>query len=208
MKFACMSDMHGHLPEPLPECDAVLIAGDICNHGAYTRQLAWLDQDFRRWLNRINKPVFACAGNHDWPMYQVPQDVIRLKLPWTYLQDEFAMFNGLKIYGTPWQKKFYDWAFNLDEHQLMGKWNLIPDDVDVIVCHSPPKYYGDRNQQGEACGSESLTWRIEQIKPKLVVFGHIHCARGEWRNAHSILTNVSILNESYKMVHQPWVVEI
>ena len=207
MKFACLSDTHGKLPE-IPECDAVLMAGDICAHGEYPQQLRWMNTTLRSWLVKVNKPVFACAGNHDWPMYEAPNDVLRLRLPWKYLQDDWVMHEGFKIYGTPWQKKFYDWAFNMEEHQLAGKWNMIPDDTDILVCHSPPKFYGDLNQQGEHCGSESLTWRIQQIKPKLVVFGHIHCARGEWRNAHTIMANVAVLNESYQLVHEPWIVEL
>lgn len=203
-----MSDLHGILPQELPECDAVLLAGDICPHNNVYSQLEWLDGNFRRWLHKIKKPVFACAGNHDWPFFEHPERCHRLHLPWEYLQDESASFKGLKIYGTPWQRRFYDWAFNLEEHQLAGKWNLIPDDTDVLICHSPPKYYGDMNSQGVSCGSEALTWRIMQIKPKLVVFGHIHPGRGEWRNSDTIFANVAMVDDHYQPVHKPWVVEL
>lgn len=209
MRFCAMSDLHGQLPIHLPECDVVLLAGDICDHGKAEFQLAWMDRKLRKWLEKINKPVFACSGNHDWPMWSKLKEVRNLKLPWTYLQDEATVFNGWKIYGTPWQKKFFNWAFNLDESQLMGKWNLIPDDTDVLICHGPPKYYGDRNPRGELCGSESLTWRIGQLENlRLVCYGHIHAGYGVYSSKNTILANVSLLDERYKLVNKPFIVEL
>jgi Icc-related predicted phosphoesterase len=203
-----MSDLHGELPDKLPDCDIVLLAGDICPPAKRVRQIGWMDDWLRRWLRRIDKPVFACAGNHDWPMYESPEEVARLRLHWTYLQDKATEYEGLKIYGTPWQQKFYDWAFNLDELHLAGKWNMIPDDTDILICHSPPKYYGDLTIDGRFAGSESLTWRIKDIAPKLVVFGHIHPGRGEWRFGETTLANVAMVGRDDKLAHEPWVGEI
>ena len=209
MKICAISDQHGHLPAIPQGIDALFIAGDICCHGNVHKQLNWLDTTFRYWLNKIEVPVYACSGNHDWPMYEKPDQVRELKLPWTYLQDSETEFQGLKIYGTPHQKKFFDWAFNLDEIELAGKWNLIPDDTDILICHSPPKYYGDLVQRGTHEGSESLTWRIQQVRPKLVTFGHIHGGRGVYAIGQTTtLANVSVVNEKYEMVHEPWVYEM
>lgn len=199
MKLCAISDQHGWLPD-IPECDALLIAGDICPGGNAHKQLHWLDTYYRPWLENLGIPIFACAGNHDWPMYEIPHDVEDLKLPWTYLEDESAEFEGLKIYGTPWQKRFYDWAFNLDELQLAGKWNMIPEDTDILITHGPPKYYGDLVQRGTHEGSE--------VKPKLVVFGHIHPGRGRWQYGDTILANVTIVDNKYNMVYEPMVFEV
>lgn len=208
MKVVAISDLHGYLPT-IPECDILLIAGDICAHGPTQFQLAWLDGPFREWLDGIKVPVFACAGNHDWPFYNY-KDMIPEGLKWTYLEDESVEHEGWKIWGTPWQKRFFDWAFNLDEEELEEKWNLIPDDTDIIIAHSPPKFFGDLTPgtMGENVGSPSLLKRIVAIKPKLVVFGHIHNGRGDWVHNDTILANVTVLNESYKMVYDPWVVEL
>ena len=37
------------------------------------------------------------------------------------------------------QPEFFDWGFNLPRGQsCLDKWNLIPDDTDVLVTHGPP----------------------------------------------------------------------
>lgn len=207
MKFCCLSDLHGVLPH-IPACDAVLIAGDICPCIKGKQQLAWLDRVLKKWLESLDRPVFCCAGNHDWPMYCFPEEVKSLNLPWTYLQDSSATFNGLNIYGTPHSLIFYNWAFNLTEHELMGKWNLIPDDTDILICHSPPKYYGDM-VDGRSAGSESLLWRIQQLPQlKLCCFGHIHEGRGEWKTSRAVLANVSIMDEHYKPTNPLFFIDI
>jgi hypothetical protein len=104
----------------------VLIAGDICAHGNAKRQLTWLDTRFRYWLGQVKGHVIGVAGNHDWPFYKRAEDVRKLNLPWTYLQDSGTEFEGLKIWGTPWQLEFFDWAFNLKEHELAEKYAMIP----------------------------------------------------------------------------------
>jgi len=209
MKLMLMSDLHGHLPKSLPDADAILIAGDICGGGKAVQQLEWLDDHFRRWLEQISIPTICVGGNHDWAMYEKLDEVRRLKLPWTYLQDESMMFQGKVVYGSPHQRKFYDWAFNLEEYQLAGKWNLIPDETNILICHSPPKFYGDKTRDGEFCGSESLTWRIGQLKQlQLVCFGHIHSGYGTYNSGNVTLANASLLNESYQMVNSPIVIEI
>ena len=35
-----------------------------------------------------------------------------------YLQDSLVEIYGLKIYGTPWQPEFCNWAFNLPRGQV------------------------------------------------------------------------------------------
>ena len=208
-KFCCMSDLHGNLPNKLPECDAVLIAGDICGAGNGLRQLEWLDDVFRRWLLKIEKPVIYTSGNHDWAPYEYSERFARLQLPGTYLQDSGVTFKGLRIWASPWQKRFYDWAFNLEESELMGKWNLIPDDTDILICHSPPKYYGDKNRSGDFCGSESLTWRIGQLEQlQLMIFGHIHPGRGIYQSGDMTLVNAAMTDDRYRPIYEPFVVEI
>lgn len=208
MNIVAVSDLHGKLPD-LPKADLVLIGGDICPLGNHSpnQQCYWLNTDFRRWLLRINaKMTVGVAGNHDFVFQEWPW--AKLDLPWTYLQDSGTEFEGLKIWGSPWQPRFHDWAFNLDEPQLAMQWKLIPDDTDILVLHGPPHGYGDQaprqNGQGfENVGSPSLLKRIQEIQPKLVVFGHIHEGRGRWQMGPTTLANVSILNGYYSHVHEP-----
>lgn len=206
--IVAISDLHGVLPE-VPPCDLLLIAGDIApvtNHGL-AFQAEWLDTVFRCWLRELPaRQIAFIAGNHDLVFEQQPTWV-PCDLPAVYLQDAAFVWNGLKIWGTPWQPVFFDWAFNLCEAELAEKWKLIPADTDILVVHGPPHGYGDAvpGRRGiRRCGSPSLLARIEAIQPRLAVFGHIHEGRGEWQLGRSILANVTILNEKYEHVHPVW----
>lgn len=213
MKIICLSDQHGVLPD-VPECDLCIIGGDVCpvtNHQIWFQQ-QWLDTNFRYWLKKIPaKKIVGIAGNHDYIFQNSPQKVP--SLPWTYLQDSKTEFEGYKIWGTPWQPYFFDWAFNLYEKELCEKWSLIPNDTDILVVHGPPQGYGDKaprvgGKGFEHTGSPGLLKKIEEVKPKLVVFGHIHEGRGEWNDGTTQFANVTILDGKYKHVHQPWQFEL
>lgn len=214
MKVACVSDLHGNLPDIKGlDFDLLLIGGDIC-HGSKThfsyeidRITKWLDKEFRNWLEELKRPVVAVAGNHDLLFEKLPYEVPNL--PWTYLEDNGTEFQGIKIWGTPWQKRFHNWAFNADEWFLKEQWDQIPNDTDLVLLHGPPHKYGDYSVYSrEHVGSPSLTTRIKQIKPKLVVYGHIHSGYGQYKIGESVLVNASLLNEEYEVANPVVVVEI
>lgn len=214
IRIVAISDLHGQLPERLPEADLLLIAGDICPcnfKDVVMGQREWLRNKFQSWLERQPiRCVVATWGNHDWTGERSPGYVPLLD--WFMLVDRGVELLGMKIYGTPWQPRFFDWAFNLDEPQLAEKWAAIPDDTDILVLHGPPHGYGDlaSDERGRPThvGSPSLTKRIAEIKPKLVVYGHIHSGYGIYKLGDTILANVSIVNEAYRMVNPPTVITL
>ncbi len=213
MRIVAIADQHGLLPE-IPPCDLLLIAGDICpvtNHGIEF-QANWLDTAFRHWLQSLThvRHVVGVAGNHDFIFERAPELVPR-DLPWTYLQDSLAEDAGLRIWGTPWQPWFFDWAFNGRPDELKEKWALMPDALDVIVVHGPPRGYGDavpRRGGFELTGCPHLLERIEQIKPRLVVYGHIHEGRGVFSHGPTTLANVTLVDDGYAAVYPPWTFEL
>lgn len=223
LRVAAVSDLHGILPT-IPECDLLLIAGDICPAWDHSLRIqrVWLDTTFRRWLKSVpvKQQIVGVAGNHDMIYQQWPEGVPE-ELPWVYLQDAVTEVAGLKIFGAPWQLPFgLGWAFNLPENTLARKYELIPDDTDVIVTHGPPFGYGDAvprrlNNSNETewpepnhQGSIALTKRIEEIKPKLVVTGHIHESHGQWQFGNTKIVNAAILDGQYHHVHQPTVIDL
>jgi len=209
MDICCVSDLHGYLPPELPKSDVVILAGDYCASSKINNQFKWLRETFGKWLEAIDVPVFGVAGNHDLIFEETPEKIPALKLPWTYLQDSGAEFNGLKIWGTPWQPTFFNWAFNLSETELAEKWKLIPDDTDILILHGPPHGYGDFSLFGhEHAGSKSLLERIKEIQPKLVVAGHIHNGYGQYMIGETHVVNASIMNDQYIPVNAPILVEI
>ncbi len=209
MKIVAISDQHGHFPE-IPECDLLLIAGDICpvrDHSTFA-QMKFLSGPFADWIESVPaRHVVGIAGNHDF-IFQRNPELVSKSLRWSYLHDQSITIEGLTIYGTPWQPIFNDWAFNATELQLEQRWRDIPDQADILICHGPPHGYGDRNSRDENVGSPSLLRRILEVRPKLTVFGHIHEGRGRWDVDGITLANVTILDERYRLAHLPMAFEL
>lgn len=209
MKVVATSDLHGTLPR-IPKCDLLLIAGDVCpvwNHDLFFQDI-WLRSTFKDWLaDQPARKVVGCWGNHDWIGEKDPPVVPGI----TFLTDEMLEFEGYRIWGSPWQRRWYDWAFNLDEPELNLKYEQMPD-CDVIVSHGPPYSYGDKAPRGrdgfELTGNQVLLRRIDEMRPKLVVFGHIHCGKGTWTRGGTILSNVSFVDENYHPKLMPQMFEI
>jgi Icc-related predicted phosphoesterase len=92
--------------------------------------------------------LLIAAGNHDQSIeaWGIPEE-----LRCHYLQDAAIELFGLRIWGTPWQPWFYDWAFNAPrrngEEFLASKFETIPADTDIVVAHGPPHGFGDRTSR-------------------------------------------------------------
>lgn len=133
-----------------------------------------------------------------------------------YLNEESTEAFGLKIYGTPIQPWFHDWAFNrMRGEDIQQHWDKIPEDTDVLVVHGPPYMILDhlhpqyqRYNENPNVGCENLREKIFDIKPKLVVFGHIHEGYGSREIDGITFVNASCLNENYKPMNPPQFVEI
>jgi len=206
MKICCLSDLHGALPK-VPDCDLLLLGGDYCP--TTKGQNWWLRDVFGPWLMRIveqGAQIVGIAGNHDYIWEKRPDLVPRLS--WTYLQDSEATVCGLKIYGSPWQPRFLDWAFNLDEPELERKWAEIPEGIDVLLLHGPPYGAGDKTIYGESIGSPSLRKRVEEIRPRLVVCGHNHAGYGQYLIGDTLVVNAALMDDNYRPVKSPIVLEL
>lgn len=219
MKIACVSDLHGNLID-VGSGDLLLLGGDITPTFPFAKedlvpyQLQWMDKILRPWLENLDfKWVVHCFGNHDLCMESKLKQVLDMNLRWNILMDQEITVEGFKIYGSPWNLRFFDWAFNLDENELAEKWKLIPKDADILLLHQPPKGYGDiansvvggKMLKGvfEHAGSESLTSRIRDIRPKLVVYGHLHMGYGSYVLDNTILINAAIVDEHYNPTNKP-----
>jgi Icc-related predicted phosphoesterase len=207
VRFVCLADLHGYLPV-VPECDVLLVAGDICPTGDERpdTQRRWLQSTFADWLAAVPAGVVVgVAGNHDWVGESDPS-VLR-DLDWHYLQDDSAEIAGLTFFGSPWTSRFQKWAFMLSEAELAERWDRIPSGTDVLCVHSPPLGYGDWIS-GHAIGSPSLLAAIDARAPKLCVFGHVHSGYGRWQRNGSTLVNAAHCDMEYRPANPPISVEI
>ncbi len=215
MKVAVIADMHGNLNFKVSEAELLLIAGDICPAyhdflASVDMQADWLNCEFRNWLKEQPvKNVVICPGNHDWIFEKDISKVPDLGKDTHYLIDKSIKILGLKIYGTPWQLPFCSWAFNLREEGLKLCWEDIPEDIDILLCHSPPyKIMDTEGRNYSHIGSKSLSNRIIDIKPKVVAFGHNHNNYGIVKKGGIKYINASLVNESYEMVREPIIIEM
>lgn len=177
-KIAAVSDLHGFLPEIPDGVDVVVIAGDIVSAtGTGSEMRQW--RSFGYWLASLverNIVPIGVAGNHDFLLER--NEKFARSLPWIYLADESAEYQGIKYFGSPWQNWFGGWAFNAPEVDpgeefLREKFSMIPDDTDVLITHAPPVGFFDRVGRSNV-GSVALNRRVQEICPALHVFGHIH----------------------------------
>lgn len=127
-----------------------------------------------------------------------------------YLEDKMVEIYGLKIYGSPWQPEFCNWAFNVPRGvQCLNKWDLIPDAVDVLITHTPPVGHGDLCCSGVRAGCvELLTTVQKRVKPKYHIFGHIHEGYGVTSDGKIIFINASTCDISYIPNNHPVVFDI
>jgi Icc-related predicted phosphoesterase len=224
MIIDCVADLHGYYPE-LEGGDLLVIAGDLTAGDTIDEYL-----EFSDWLTlqKYERKIII-AGNHD----NLAQEGIDVELGYVkiarvvpilsdkavYLCDSGTEFEGLKIWGSPWTPWFHGVnprcnAFMLHEGRLEAKFELIPDDTDILVTHGPAfgildtvKRINFDDRDDSRAGSRSLSKYVFkhtcQQRSFLHVFGHIHESYGKIRIGAADFVNCSHVNECYEPVNKP-----
>ena len=203
MKIAVMSDTHNrHVEVDVPDADVVIHCGDFTMLGQTAEIIS-----FANWFAGLpHKHKIVVAGNHDRQFEHNAGMAERwLDLasedrenPIHYLRDSEIVLEGVKFYGTPWTPRFGGWSFMLDADGLAEKALRIPDDVEVLITHGPPKDILDLSPyDNEHAGDTALLARVIQLRQlKLHCFGHIHDASGTARMA-SLRSNLPVMQETW-----------
>jgi len=214
MRITFISDTHtkhNQISNDLPGGDIIIHAGDFMNSG-YTWEevypfLKWYDD-----LDNYDTKIFI-AGNHDRLFEDRNQEARGLLTGYKtidYLQDETIIVNNAKIYGSPWQPEFYNWAFNLPRNgeDLREKWFNIPNSTDILITHGPPFGHLDITPYGNLnVGCELLRVRLDSLKPKIHVFGHVHSGYGYKFHEGTHFINAAVLNERYRYENKPLTID-
>jgi len=224
MRIVATSDTHGMLHEiDVPDGDVLVLAGDVLGN-FHDHRARWSDaerqlvalEDLAKWLTVLpHRKVVLVAGNHDW-VFQLESKKARRILAAhpkiVYLKDSGAEVCGLRFWGSPWQPAFCDWAFNLprDGDELRKVWARIPNGIDVLVTHGPP--FGIMDSSPEVgCheqGDRLLLERVQIVKPRFSVFGHIHGGYGRQKIGETEFLNVALCDENYLPVQRPQVIDV
>lgn len=82
------------------------------------------------------------------------------------------------IFGSPYSPAHGDWAFGYDQSQT-GLWDSVPEGVDILLTHTPPRAFCDRVDSGDLRqGCSRLFEAVRRAQPRLHVCGHLHQGRG------------------------------
>lgn len=215
MKLVLISDTHeNHDKVSVPDGDVLIHAGDFTMFGEPKRVNKFID-----WFTaHPHKHKLLIAGNHDLSLDPdhagSNHGAIVPILGWTfaemgitYLMESTATIQGKTFYGTPWTPTYGNWAFMEPEYKLRKRYEDIPENLDVLISHGPPKGILD-DSRGESAGSAALRDAILEKKPKIVVFGHIHEGYGKFEYEGTKFFNAAVCNSRYIVTNKPWEVEI
>lgn len=233
MKVVAFSDIHGNLNIDVPQCDVVCICGDILPlniQNNLIKSISWLLLDFEPWTRTLPcRKVIFISGNHDKIFETLGMDKNYdaceiTDLLWgkhkrdsklVYLCNSFYEFEGKRFYGTPWCPQLKNWSFYADHDTMVKEFNKIPQDLDVLITHCPPKIgeVGCVRQlcwnHGKNFGCQELADAIKCRNIKWCVCGHVHS--GDHNITDYVGTkyvNVSVVDEDYELIYKPFEFDI
>lgn len=202
MKILHLSDTHGQHKNlrSLPEADVIVHSGDFTFAGSEEEAY-----DFMDWFCNLpyEHKVFI-AGNQDMCMYGADH-IGGLSKKVHYLNSNSVVIDGMKFYGIPM----------FMEDCMDGKLDMliqnIPDDIDVLVTHMPPKGICDIADYGkgpEHRGNAALAELLKVLHPTCHLFGHEHDAYGTATIGNVIYSNACVVDSKYNLINNPTIIKL
>lgn len=217
MRIVAISDTHGyHRNLQIPDGDLLIHAGDFSMRAKQTDVMM-----FAEWINKQpHKHKIVVPGNHD--CYCEDEDSWSREefKPAIYLNHSETEIEGYRIFGSPYSSAIYDpspWSFDYPPDGEFSKriWEQIPDHLDVLITHGPPKGIRDRVEsphKGEDphVGDVNLLLAVKNKLPRVHIFGHIHEGYGSYES-HVWTTrfyNVSVCDVKYLPINPITVIDL
>lgn len=217
VRVVCISDTHNHIVEDVPEGDILIHAGDMTNGGSVEeiqahinwlsslphREIIVISGNHDTYLDPRTRPSLSpaqCEGSLDWGrVHYLQHKLLTLTLtptPQTQTSNLRTPLLGnnssqrrLRIYGAPQIPACGPMSVHAFQYPRgSDAWSeTVPEDVDILVTHTPPKYHMDLSMPN-GLGCEHLLQEVQRVKPALHVFGHVHWGAGRevvhWDRAH------------------------
>jgi Icc-related predicted phosphoesterase len=208
-RIVLISDTHEkHREVSVPDGDILVHAGDFTMTGKRSKY-----EDFAAWLNALPHQFKVCvAGNHDFNADRILRPLLNESV---YMLNDFGVeLDGIKFWGSPYTPRFGNWAY-MEERgaDIRRHWDMIPEETDVLITHGPPidvLDYSTITRMG--CGCQDLALTAGRVSPQIMVFGHIHSGYGHRRGSpyapYTDFYNAAVVNESYDVANEPWVVDV
>jgi len=187
-----------------PDIDFVMIAGnhDFCfvKPPFYTQKFNW---------------YWKFDGKDDWLPWEqigfVPPEISKyLPKNLHILNCESKVIQGIKFFGVPHSKIFYNWCFNVSTEMSKELWNMVPTDTQILISHGPPHGIGDYiKKRDEHVGCEHLTARVPDLTSlKYICCGHIHPGYGIYEIGNTKVINAALSNDNNHIKSKPIVIDI
>lgn len=202
MRIVVISDTHGkHLDLPKLKGDVLIHCGDFCDGFQINQEdIAKVDQ----WFEQLAfQEIIVIGGNHDFVAQQKHRTNQTVFQNATYLVDEPYHYRGVNFYGSPWLPALNGWAYYLPDDKRKAKWELIPEDTEILITHTPPLGILDKSKKGESVGCSHLRTKLESLSPKIHCFGHIHASYGTHHTPQTTYYNASVVNSDFNVCNSP-----
>ncbi len=215
MRIAYFSDPHGkHEELTIPLGDILICGGDLSNNGTEKEII-----DFFDWFQ--DQPHYykvLIAGNHDRALdynftghrsdnllARLGKYISKYNL---YLENQAGIIEGIRFWGSPNSLKHKEgYAFTLKgDREMRWNWHEIPKNTNILITHGPARFQNDWCD-GEYIGCRDLLSKIEEIKPRLHLHGHVHESYGVNFNKDTTFINGSVLNEFDELVNKPYIID-
>jgi predicted phosphodiesterase len=115
----------------------------------------------------------------------------------------------IRIYGAPQIPACGPMTVHAFQYERgRDAWSeTVPEDIDILITHTPPKYHLDLSLP-TGIGCEYLLAEVKRVKPTLHVFGHVHWGAGKtvvwWDKAHdAYVRGLSIKSKLTRGVFNP-----
>ena len=210
MKVWFISDPHSkHQELIVPDnIDMVIHAGDAGTYKSPYNCKRDLENGLQ-WFNDldIDTKIYV-PGNHDTALeYGLIHPTQYKNIE--FLVHEYIEIDDLKIFGSPYTPTFFNWAYNKGEKEIKELWKDIPEDLDILITHGPPKDVLDRCQDGYRAGCPHLKEKVLEVSPKIHVFGHIHEEGGKTEEKENTLfINAAVLDLKYNHANNGVIIDV
>ena len=198
----CISDTHNTQPH-LPPGDLLLHAGDLTEHGSFDElqtQISWLaaqphahkvaiagnhdvlldaefmaehpERDYASNAGRTARDLDWSGVTYLAPGQSVELDITPSDAPPT--QEKPHQSRRVHIYGQPLTPQYGLSAFQ--HPPTHDPWtHRVPSGTNILLTHGPPRNHLDGVPGGlKHVGDMCLAREVRRVRPRLVVFGHIH----------------------------------
>lgn len=225
MKICAISDLHGYLDCKIDsDTEVLIIAGDIISLYYQTSMVlseAWFKEEFMDFINNLPKSikkVYIIGGNHDFYIERC-HNLLKQYFANTIvelLNNEYSEYTSndgqlLKVFGSPYCKIFGHWAYMISNDKLEKKFDMIPNNIDILITHDAPYGTSDICLQDiywnthEHIGNIPLQKAIIEKHPKWNIHGHLHSTNHvPEKLGDTNVVNVSLLDEQYICTYNPF----